>query len=700
MRHRSSRQREGERVLLDLWQPPDGAGSPIGCLASSYTFSASLFEEECLARFMGIESDPASRDWLIEREERMAAVDCMAALVDAQHCRGRRSLRWDLLPVRVGNGILHAKIWLMLWNHHLRVVVGSANLTEEGCRKNQEVVGVLDYRENSSAPRNCLSPLLGFLRDIVELQGEGPAAKRCQSLLVRAQGMSRRWGQAGDGGVTPVLIAPGRQTALRQLQRRWGRQTKAQPQMARVISPFFDPPEARLNAPVKALRKWLSPNKQARIEWCVSADLPAEPSGTTHIKAPQSLLARDERDWQGDDVFLRVIENPKENGIPQPRPLHAKALGLSGGGWEAMMIGSSNFTSAGLGMGRRVNWEANLFYMANRRSERKRAKALERGVVDTEEIIGDRHLWQWAPHGDEAGEAGSQLPILPAGFVRAVLAQAEGGHELRLTFDVGKGMPEGSEVFAVNDEPPLWRMVSWQEQGSPSKVVIPWPKDRGLPSGLEVAWRDAEARAWWPVEVKEQRVLPPPAALRDLDIDTLLRLLTSSRPLHRVLFGWHEGVTGDDPKTRQMLDPHARVDTRHFFLQRVRRASWALSCLRERPVPTDSALDWRLHGPIGPRSVARALIRETERLEDADLAAAEQAFMLAELALELSYLQPQDAPPALPKKKVLAEVAQVIKWVMKEAGRASDAVTDKGLRKYVASSVRREVNRRIREWKA
>ena len=44
-------------VMLDLWRPPRDAGDPLGCLATTYTFAPSLFDEQCLARFLEIESE-------------------------------------------------------------------------------------------------------------------------------------------------------------------------------------------------------------------------------------------------------------------------------------------------------------------------------------------------------------------------------------------------------------------------------------------------------------------------------------------------------------------------------------------------------------------------------------------------------------------------------------------------------------------
>ncbi len=79
--------------LLSLWEPREGFGEPLGCVATTYTFDASFFELECLSRFVGLESDPHEHEavYLVEREERLSQVfSCV--LVDASHVAGKRSL--------------------------------------------------------------------------------------------------------------------------------------------------------------------------------------------------------------------------------------------------------------------------------------------------------------------------------------------------------------------------------------------------------------------------------------------------------------------------------------------------------------------------------------------------------------------------------------------------------------------------------
>ena len=121
------------------------------------------------------------RSYRIEREEKLADLLCAAVVADIHHCGGRRSLRWDLLAARPASGVMHAKISLMAWANHVRVLVGSANLTNEGYRRNQESVAPLEFGE-AFADRGLLDPLLAYLRELLSLT-TGPARQRAEQLL-------------------------------------------------------------------------------------------------------------------------------------------------------------------------------------------------------------------------------------------------------------------------------------------------------------------------------------------------------------------------------------------------------------------------------------------------------------------------------------------------------------------------------------
>ena len=172
-------------------------------------------------------------------------------------------------------------------------------------------------------------------------------------------------------------------------------------------------------------------------------------------------------------------------------------------------------------------------------------------------------------------------------------------------------------------------------------------------------WNDSVGSAWWPVNVTSASVLPPVDELRNLPLEVLINILSSARPLHRVLAIYlRRKLDGKFvEKNSEMIDPHKRVDTGKFLLQRTRKVSWALNALRERlerPAATLEALRWRLLGPVGVMAFAEALVRESH-------SEGEFAFLISELALELTRVKPEPLPDCVPLDQHLAEIRAVTK---------------------------------------
>ncbi|MCK5878369.1 MAG: hypothetical protein KAH24_01220, partial [Holophagae bacterium] len=199
----------------------------------------------------------------------------------------------------------------------------------------------------------------------------------------------------------------------------------------------------------------------------------------------------------------------------------------------------------------------------------------------------------------------------------------------------------------------------WDSHVKPDKIILLWTEDRP-PSGFFVLWENSLGRAWLPVNIASSTCLPPPQELKDLPLDVLITILTSARPLHRALGNYLKrkktGKSGPEiPKG--LVDPHTRVDTSKFLLQRSRRVSWALNAIRERierPAVSEEGVRWRLRGPVGAMAFAEALNREAHSEE-------EKAFLITELALELARAKPKEAPNCFPVDKIQDEIQGVIR---------------------------------------
>jgi hypothetical protein len=650
--------RSGYGKILDAWEPPTESGDPVGCVATTFTFSPAFFEEECLGRFVRLETTPSDGAvYLLEREEKLANLTCAAALVDQHHARGMRSLRWDLLSARVPGAILHAKVSLLFWSRHARLLVASANLTEDGYRRNHEVFGVLDYFDGGDASLAVLHSVVDFLRRAAAFAAPnranpGPGLARWDRLLQRVLQSTRQWGSMRPSRslATPRIFAvttgPKRASTFETIRENWP--DSAPPAEAFVVSPFFDPPEAT-NIPARMLWGLLQQRGAASIQFGVTAeDLPDGKGIMLH--APEALRKAQPTGRNDVETFFgRLI-------LEDGRPLHAKCLWLQNRQWVLYQIGSSNFTTGGLGFGKAPNLEANLAYVCFKRNKRA-LRALVQAWLDSEDAPPDA-LFLREQLDDREDAPGPGEILLPPEFGEATFASDSAlRHHLELTF---QGRPPGGWKLLLEDkEAVFYDEALWRSNGRPSRVGLRWRPDRP-PSALRVKWRGSEGMAWWPINARDAASLPPPTELRTLSLSALIEILTSARPLHqvmsRLLERRRDSATDNTPP---QLDPHKRVDTSEFLLQRTRRISWALSALRERldqPAPSREALNWRLRGPCGVMALVDAINRE-DRPEQ------ERSFLLAEIAVELARVVPRTAPGCLQRRHVRATLRECIREI-------------------------------------
>ncbi len=642
--------------LLDVWIAPDNAGDPVGCVATSFTFSPAFFEEECLARFLQLDSDPTEDGpvYLVEREEKLAQVSCAAALVDQHHCRGGRSLRWDLMSARLPQGLQHAKVSLLYWSNLCRVMIGSANLTEDGYRRNLEVFGVVDFRPEGEAPVSCLLETVAFLRRVAEAGAVGneasPPLQRWHAFLDRVVTDCSTWGVTDEElkrrglQVRPVFSGNGYRTVFETLRELWP--GGSPPETACVVSPFFDPPDAD-NIPAKELWQLLRQRGEATADFFVTGEeVPGEER--VFLNAPESLLLAQPGRARARTRFHRVV-------VPEGRSLHAKGIRVENSRWILYQIGSSNFTSAGTGLGNAPNFEANLVYLMDSNRLPHARKSFDAAFPDGELIDLEGGV-QWKPRPEEGEEdVGQNLP-LPLCFGDATY-DVDSNQQATIRFSIFGSPPSGWELMTDGDSIRFWGESEWRNTGCPEAYDVPWDDERP-PSGFWVRWLGNGGTAWWPVNVSAGEVLPPPEELKNLSLEVLIGILSSARPLHRVLkeFLSRRKKAGSDRGDGVTVDPHKRVDTSQFLLQRTRRISWALNALRKRlecPAVTLECLRWRLRGPVGVMALARALVREAKSKE-------EQAFLLSELLLELARVHPESKPGCLDADVHRAEIRSVI----------------------------------------
>jgi len=663
----------GYARLLDAWTPPDSAGDPVGCVATTFTFTPSFFEEECLGRFVGLQSDPVDDKgvFLIEREEKLSQLACAAVLVDQRHAKGLRSLRWDLLSARLPSGILHAKISLLLWSKAARIIIASANLTEDGYRRNREVLGVVDFSPGDEAPIDVIMQSVAFLRESSryfdpKARKPGPALKRMEDFLSRFEGIIKAWNLSDLSPRSPVKVqalftGPGRPDLIGAVRGIWKDASPAS--HAWVVSPFFDPPEAP-NRPAKEIWQLLRKRGEASVSYCLVGQETGT-SGDVLLLGPESLRARPEN----PSALIRF-----EQVDPEPtRPLHAKCLWLEGGSSLLYVLGSSNFTSAGLGLGSVLNLEANLAYLA--KDSKQERTAFDAAWIGAEPAPPDSRLIPPPDQGEDSSDSGD--PLLPPGFGTATFGLDDTGKaQIELTFH--EPSPSGWELFPDDSDTSYLTESGWNANGKPSQFTKIWEEPRP-PAGFRVVFSGKEGAAWWPINIANGAALPPPAELSGLSLEALIEILTSARPLYmslRSILARRETVAASS-----FLDPHQRVDTSAFLLQRTRRVSWALEGLGkrlEKPVPSLDSLRWRLDGPVGVMALAKAISREARSAE-------ERSFLIVELMLELARRRPATVPGGPSRQEIQAEVKRVTGELQGLLGEAS--ATDSKFQDYLDRTI-------------
>jgi len=648
-----------DQKLLDCWIPPERAGDPVGCIATTFTFASDFFEEHCLSRFLRLESDPREDGaaYLIEREEKLA-VSRVFVLVDRTHADGSASPRWDVLSVRPPGGIFHPKIAALFWHGFVRLIIGSANLTEPGYRKNQEVFGVLDFHDGGIVPRRVLIDCLDFLDGVLSFCAgaettPGPKS-RLKAFLHDVRIVSSRWKSdpprtSESAQVEAVFLGP-MQGYNGSVLKRLGqlvRDRVGPAYEANVLSPFFDLTNDESYRPSEELLAALTDRGSRKVHYMVPFE--ELPDGHIRLRAPKSLIGKGKK---SAEVSVWPVDETVDGEF---RPLHSKSVWLWNDSWEVYMVGSSNFTSAGMGLLKNAsNFEANIAYVFRQSLE----GAMEKTLPAWEEPIKDFTKVSWQPIDEKLGEGALGGSILPASFEEALFEPGEPESFLNLRF--GDNPPTDWTIFFGDRTISVLSAAEWRSLNSLAAVRQTWT-EKAIPNALEVEWIDSAQQkqtAHWPVNVTDLAQLPPPDALRDLSLQTLLEILCSGRPLHEVIAERQANGNGsaNDNEVLPELDPLKRFNNETFLLQRTRRVAKAIDQLiasLSRSVVHHDALAWRLRGPVGPCALARAICKEAR-------AAGEACFLLSEIVLVLRRIDIAKIAVGVAEKEVAAAIAEVI----------------------------------------
>jgi len=559
--------------------------------------------------------------------------------------------------------------------NHVRIIVSSANLTPHGYRFNHEVVGTIELtpKAASHALLEACSNFWGSLLRFVPGPPDDPSIRRASEFLEQVGRQDNAWKNTTGRGerlgqhiaFTLPATAAGKapQSSLQSCLaacRRYGKS----PTEVWVASPFFDPATEKKDDKVTAeLCKSMGRGTKRRLTLCVPAL--GEDEDTLRLAAPQSLLTTAERFVDR----LSFASLPKIDSENNTRPWHAKMLSCSTPQYNALMIGSSNFTKAGMGVGGVYNAEANVIYVARRDSFAREAGALDDCWPEVDDV-NDLDAIEWVGPQQEIveEEQAPAAPPLPIGFVVARYRAGDAAAIL-LTFQPDK-LPGGWQILVGRNHDELMLDSSQHAaDGNPVSTNLAWGHDYA-PGKLLVKWEDKQA--FWSLNVEDQAKLPVPHEIESMTAQDLLFILAAS-DASGAFRAWARRKATDsafddelDSAVPADLDPLRRYNLQDTFLRRVRRQARLLAGVRqnlERPVWSEQALQWRLSGMIG---VERLADRVAKGLTDENGEASEAVLNLADLLMMLSEVEYRESDTALSRKKFNRHYKRFLKQLTKE----------------------------------
>ncbi|KAF1004097.1 MAG: hypothetical protein GAK28_04261 [Luteibacter sp.] len=601
--------------LLDFWQKPDGAGEPVAMLATTFALESEFFERNCLARFLEVSSvdeETGSVDDIVASVELHELLQHapVTILADRSAPVQRTSLLWDVLSCRVQGGLLHSKVAILLWEKSARVILGSANLTAAGYRRQIELGLAADLGPGCLFPPSVLNAIADELESYLGLvPGYDPGSAVFVRAMRTLEMFRERIGhQERRRPLVRVAFAPTNTTAapLDALSAAW---SGPQPLCATHLSPFWDMSDQ--NA-LLSVRKLLTGRPADERRQQVAVVLTRGQS--TFSKHLASAV----------DSVHQLKELDKEI-----RTLHAKCLLVTSKEWIAALVGSSNHTKAGLGLmpgGR--HREMNVWLGAPLDS--MEGRALKDLIVLGSDVPLDAE--EVAPMDEDETE----LPVLSScfGLCRLTRDPDDAYWELRLGITPTHDMPCAWTISLTERGQPMLTREGWEARDKPNTVMVALD-DGALPMSVFVQWGDHTVP--WAVLSDDRHRLPPAPALSSLGADHLLHALATGRSLAQLVGSVHEVMrAGDFASSGIELNPLKRFDTDRSLLRRGRALAASLNAMQrrlERQVTTIDALRARLASPLGPVFVA---VKVVEAAEMGHQTQAEAIFTVAEIALTMS----------------------------------------------------------------
>ena len=348
------------------------------------------------------------------------------------------------------------------------------------------------------ADLSMLADAVTFLRKLVAFvpgaDDDPPEVHRLRAFLDQVERQAGGWRRPGRGGrvrrqlvfTLPPIPGGSAEGGLSSLEHAVTacRKRGGAPAEAWVASPFFDDDDDTDDSRVTAaLCKRLGRGKTRDVTFCVPALRDGSPGATPRLMAPRSLVRTAEK-YQ---ARVRVEMLPPVDDDKNARPWHAKMLTLRSEAYSALMIRSSNFTCAGMGVTPHRHAEANLLTLVDRVASGRESGRLE-AIWPEMEMVTDPDAAEWLgakpEEEDEQATATAlpqdfcPLPIGPEKFDRSSCASTR--HTCQQT---GRCMPAGGRTGAVDRRDVAGRGPTTRDRGRLGCGAATGPAARAMGRG-------------------------------------------------------------------------------------------------------------------------------------------------------------------------------------------------------------------------
>jgi phosphatidylserine/phosphatidylglycerophosphate/cardiolipin synthase-like enzyme len=645
------------RKLIDKLVSRTELGPMRGLLTTTYELQPDFLEMDFLPSVFGLGAwDDRSWTTRMALERRLCELEAAVIITEARRYHGRpRSLRLAVQPAVSPRGsALHAKVTLLLFDRGVRLIVGSANLTEQGYRLNREVVAVMTASQTSKKEAALIAQALAGMGAALAswLTDEARNLIRCSIETLNP------WLNEDTDPDTAFLWSHGQTKLWREFVARWpvGELIKR----ISILSPFWsEDAGVTLKAFLAELKKSgvLAPDADVRL----LTDAFAGADGKFMPVLPLGYAAYD---WLALGVkataqAVSPIIHPEElggvEGFTGTRRLHAKVVLMEGTRTGLAYLGSANFTARGWGFlaNHATNVEAGL--VLRRSIQAASLDKLIPDLVGQPILLGDGNAQ--ALRAPESGPADEPWPE----FIRQILLSpaAKGQDELQLLIEVAPGSPAFS-----------WSAKLLDKEGIPSETILPVENTRVtskivFPVFLSaqnltrllteqevlICWTECPSGRPVPLNIESsaRTLLPISPGNKNIEESSLL-CYYQGRISWEQLFPDPDLAISQNSNAPLPTAPGAGVDKSRIQSYQIREFVEALTGLRQdlqAATRTEPSMRLALLGPVSPVALAHTIFEATKLGRRTPTAA---AFQLVEI---LSCLKSARAYP-VPERLVRA----------------------------------------------